>query len=505
MKHIHYLFVLLLFTYTLNAQVPGAALFDDAMLHEIHFNNADTTIFINSKSYQSVDMIVDGVTVSNIGFKKKGNISASHPNNKFPFKIKTNKYVSGQKYDDIKEFTLHNSYQDPTYMREKITYDICKDMGLHSLRTAYAKVYINGAYWGLYTLVEGKDQLYKLQFGNNDGDAIESLDFGNMCYIDQNQASYDYDLSGAPNYQLENGSATTAWPRFISMLDAANNTSDASYVSTVSQSLNLEDFFTYQALNVYLLNFDSYIGFKGNQIYYYDTLNTMWQVIPWDFNASLGLWDSNNHSPTSYSILPNAITTGCIASKLQTVPALNNYYMDAMCLMNQSLLDTTTINNRIDQLKAQIQTAVYTDWRKMYSNTEFDNTLGYGYYNNILAGENIPALKTFFADRATVISQGLISEGYSCPTVSTQNILTEDASNNWLVYPNPSSDGSFTIEFDAIDKYTIEIFNSLGQKIQEDTVDNTTSTNIQLDSGVYFISVRSQNNSIVRSTTIIAQ
>ena len=85
-------------------------------------------------------------------------------------------------YDGIKEFTLHMNFQDPTMLREKLTYDICEEMGLFSLRTAFAKVYINNVYWGLYTLVEGKDEMYKHQFGNRSSDAIESLDFGDMCY-----------------------------------------------------------------------------------------------------------------------------------------------------------------------------------------------------------------------------------------------------------------------------------------------------------------------------------
>jgi spore coat protein CotH len=495
--------ILLLTTFFSTSWGQGTNLFNDAVLHEIHFNNVDTNVIINSKNYQIVTMVVDGQTVDSIGFKKKGNISAFHPNNKFPFKIKTNKYVAGRKHDGIKEFTLHNNYEDPTYMRSKITYDLCGEMGLYALRTAYAKVYIDGNYWGLYTLLEGKDQLYKLKFDNTDGDAIESLDFGNMCYLGPNPSSYDYAQSNWPYYQLENGSATTAWPNFITMIDQANNTSDANYVSTVSQTLNLEHFFTYQAINVYLLNFDSYLAFKGNQIYYYDTTATKWQVIPWDFNASLGLWDTNNASPTTYSILPSAITTGCIASKLQTVPALKNYYMDAMCLMQQYLLDTTVMNNKIDQLKAQIQAAVYSDWRKMYSNTDFDNALEYGYYSNILAGENIPALKTFFTDRATVISQGIVTEGYSCPVLST-NSINNKSQQEITIFPNPSYTGQFTIESDITSDYNLEVFNSIGQKVYQKLVQNTSITNLyNLNKGVYFLSIHSEYGQ--QTKTIVVQ
>lgn len=480
----------------------GDNLFDDSFLHEIHFNNVDTSIFIGSKNYQMVNMVVDGTTLNSIGFKKKGNISAGHPNNKVPFKIKTNKYVMGQKHDGIKEFTLHNSYEDPTYMREKITYDICKDMGLHALRTAYAKVYIDGNYWGLYTIVEAKDQLFDLVFNNDDGDAIESLDFGDMCYLGNNPSDYDANSPGnLPYYQLENGNAATAWTNWVTMMDQANNTSDANYMSVVPQVLNLEHFFTYQALNVYLLNFDSYIGFKGNQIYYYDTTNTMWQVIPWDFNASLGLWNSNNHTPTSYQILPNAITNGCIAGKLQTVPALKNYYMDAMCRLNQVLLDTATINSRIDYLKAQIQVAVYSDWRKMFSNTNFDAALEYGYSSTILPGNNIPFLKTFFEARHTVISQDIVNENYTCPAVNTSVEKTQ-VDVEMVIYPNPATNGRITVEFGKTGDYTMTIYNALGQPVRNFALEQADQVAISgLESGIYYVNVSTREQQ--KSLTLI--
>ena len=102
----------------------GEQLFDDSYLHEIRFNEVDTLMLNGNKIYQMVNMIFDGVSVDSVGLKDKGNISFSYT--KPPLKIKTNKYTGGKKYDGIKEFTLHNSAFDPTLMREKLTYEICR-------------------------------------------------------------------------------------------------------------------------------------------------------------------------------------------------------------------------------------------------------------------------------------------------------------------------------------------------------------------------------------------
>ncbi len=467
--------------------IDGDNLFDDSFLHEVRFEQADTNKFINTKKYQQLKMIVDGNVVDSIGFKRKGNISQYSNPNKKAIKVKTNKYVNGKEYDGIKEFTLHMNFQDPTMLREKLTYDLCAQMGLFSLRTAFAKVYINDVYWGLYTIVEGKDEMYKQVFDNRDMDAIESLDLGDMCYISDNPTDYDYEnnSSGMPYYQLENGNEATAWVRFATMIDKANNTPNEEYIDTVSKYLNLKDFFVYQAINVYLMNMDSYIDFKGNQIYVYDTTQNIWQVTPWDFNASFGLWNTNNYTSSEYPMIPNSIANGCIAGKLNEIPELKTYYLDAMCQLNDIVGNTSEYFAKIDGWKSQIQQAVYEDTRKHISNEDFDNSLEYGYLN--LFGENIPALKTFITERLAIVQSGLVAENYDCVT-GIENI----SKANVNIYPNPTSD---IIYIDILNRdisdYKIEIVNTLGKVVHssynEKAIDVTS-----LQQGIYFLILKSK-------------
>ncbi len=488
MKKIIIFLALILSTQTTFSQTTdGDNLFDDSFLHEIRFELADTNLFITTKNYQQLKMTVDGNIVDSVGFKRKGGLSSYSNPNKEGIKIKTNKYVNGKLYDGIKEFTLHINYQDPTMMREKLTYDICAEMGLFSLRTAFAKVYINNNYWGLYTLVEGKDEMYKQVFENRDMDAIESLDFGNMCYISNNPTDYDYDNNGGnPTYQLENGDSATAWLRFSTMIDMANNTVNNQYLDTVSTYLNLKDFFTYQAINVYLMNMDSYIAFRGNQIYVYDTIANLWQVTPWDFNASFGMWNTNNYIPSTYELIPNVISKGCIADKLNSIPQLKTYYLDAMCQLNSTVGDTTTYFNKIDMWKAQIQQAVYDDTRKHITNADFDNGIDYGFH--MLFGENQPALKTFITQRLAVITQGLANENYDCQSVGINEF---DKSNPIEIFPNPASN-YLNIDFGSENQNltNVSIHNSIGQVVINHKEPSLEINIEKLKPGIYFVIVQ---------------
>lgn len=468
----------------------GDVLFEDSELHEIRFSQVDTMLFINTKDYQEVDVLIDGNALADVGFKRKGNISAYPETNKYAIKIKTNKYVDGQEYDGIKEFTLHMNYQDPSMLREKLTYELCNEMGLHALRTAFAKVYIDDKYWGLYTLVEAKDEMFKQQFDNRDMDAIESLDFGNLCYLGADPAEYDVDQNGGmPYYKLENGDGATAWPRFVEMLDVANNTPTENYIATVLPKFNLEDFFTLQVVNVYLLNFDSYIAFMGNQIFIYDDKESRWEICPWDFNASFGLWETGLHQYDNYPIIPETIDEGCIASKINEVPELKNYYLERMCEMMNEGMDTMKMYQRIDFLRNQIADAVYEDHRKVITNEQFDKACSFGH--EYVFDNNVPGLKSFVRGRYLYVKNALKEMGFDCAQdVKEVNPVNKHA----VVYPNPVLD-VINLKLDDIStqgEYQIQIYNAYGSMLMQ--VDNKANMDVaHLPKGVYTLRYKSAN------------
>ncbi len=462
----------------------GNSLFSDEVLHEIRFTNVDTSFFIQSKDYQMVTVSIDGTTISDIGFRKKGNISAFHPNNKVPFKIKTNRYVDGQLYDGIREFTLHNNFQDPSMLREKLTYDLLEDLDLYSLQTAFAKVYINEQCWGLYTLVEAKDELYRRAFGDDDGSVLESLDFGYMCYEGPNQQDYYNDLFEDYDYILDNGSEALAWEHFPSMLEVANNTPADQYVDVVSEQLNITDFTKYQAANVFLLNFDSYIAFLGNQLYYYEESTGIWQVIPWDFNASFGLWNTNQNNPSDYPILPNSITNGCIGEHIPNVPELRAIYLNTLCDLVNTYSSPSALAERVEHWSDQIQEAVLTDSRKAFDNAIFETALGDTYFSLPWEG-NVPGLAAFGADRAAKVQADLMDIGHECTITSTTNIPQEDLQIS--LYPNPSSDLLRITVNSAITIEHSQIFASNGQSMQQWDGHRTEVNISELKPGIYFM------------------
>ena len=100
----------------------------------------------------------------------KGNSSDFHPGDKKAFKIDFNKFKVGQNYYGLKKLNFSNCFKDPTFMREKLFFDLCRAHGVPAPRANYANVKYNGEDWGFYTLIEQiDDQFLDWRIGNDSG------------------------------------------------------------------------------------------------------------------------------------------------------------------------------------------------------------------------------------------------------------------------------------------------------------------------------------------------
>ncbi len=83
----------------------------------------------SSKTNIEADMKVDGITYPRVGVRFRGNTSYTRiprGSQKFGFNIETDFVNAGQDLYGYEHLNLNNGYHDPTFMREVITYQICR-------------------------------------------------------------------------------------------------------------------------------------------------------------------------------------------------------------------------------------------------------------------------------------------------------------------------------------------------------------------------------------------
>lgn len=175
-----------------------------------------------AEEYYQCDVEINGTTFYRVGIRPKGNTSltsiASDPTtDRYSFKLEFDHYVDGQSCFGLDKLILNNNYADATNMKEALIYDMYQYLGADASLYNYAKISVNGEYWGVYLALEAVEdsfmlrnygaqsgKLYKpdsmnIGDGKDFGDFnADDMDFGNMTPPDT-QGNANQANSSAPS------------------------------------------------------------------------------------------------------------------------------------------------------------------------------------------------------------------------------------------------------------------------------------------------------------------
>ena len=138
------------------------------------------------EEYYQCDVEVNGTTFYRVAIRPKGNTSlssiASDPTtDRYSFKLEFDHYVDGQTCFGLDKLILNNNYADATNMKEALIYDMYRYLGADASLYNYAKISVNGEYWGVYLALEAVEDSFLLRnYGAQSGELYkpESMDVG---------------------------------------------------------------------------------------------------------------------------------------------------------------------------------------------------------------------------------------------------------------------------------------------------------------------------------------
>lgn len=271
----------------------GEQLFQDDFVHEVRLNFSDPNFWsVLTANYDNnypnvpyimADVIIDGEMIDSIGVRLKGFTSYGVETKKKPIKLDFNKYVSGKKYDGLKKVNLNNGEGDPAMQRDRLAYDIFRDIGVPAPRTAYTRVYLNDEYWGLYILIEQVDRTFvKDNFANGSGNLFKNMGNSELDWLGADTTAYQ------ETFELKTGPNAGGWTRFAELMNVINNTSNANFKEEISKVFDVDSYLKVLAVDVASNNWDSYIEHGRNFYMYEDPVSQKFYWIPWDYNLSMG-------------------------------------------------------------------------------------------------------------------------------------------------------------------------------------------------------------------------
>ena len=304
---------------------PGyeTRLFDKSRVHTIDILIDDWDAFLETapeEEYTSCSLVIDGEKFSNVGLRAKGNnsrrLTEKYGLDRYSLKIEFDHYTYGSYYG-LDKLSLDSSFQDNSYLKTWITYDMMHHMGVPTALCSWVWVRVNGEDRGLFLAIEEPEEAFaKRNFGNDYGQLYkpdykklsdENADV-HLRYTDDDFDSYDnifrnakFDPTDADEQRLIEA---------LQVLSTGDN---------LETAINIDEVLRYFTVQVFVVNMDSYLGRTGHNYFLYEEDGIL-QILPWDYNLafatySLGMPDPINDSTLYVNYPINTPASGEVMKK----------------------------------------------------------------------------------------------------------------------------------------------------------------------------------------------
>ncbi|MBN1577484.1 MAG: CotH kinase family protein [Chitinispirillaceae bacterium] len=396
-------------------------IFNDSIVHtyELQYYVADWDSIMEynkedaDEIYMPAKMIYrtaggDSVVLDSIGVRYKGNSSYEMAKNtpKKSFKFHFDEYKD-QTFFGCERLNFNNCVLDPSYLREKISYDIARKY-MASPRVAYATIMIDTMMIGVYTQVEQVDELFlERNFDNPDGNLYKAGDDGAvLTYEGPNQTTYE------ALYELKTNKNDKDWSNFVNMLYKLNRSSAGKFVSDMKTCLDLDNCIKHLAWTIVLSHFDSYTGSGRNYYMYDDPKSGRFFIIPWDLNLSFGQYPNNWNMITNSPIAIGNLAERPLNRRILENDSLKTVYLECLKEMIAGRASNESIAAEADRLKGIIDSVVKVepDTSKFYSYEQFTTNIeGDLVIQSGLSKITILGIKSFPDQRNAALMQQILA------------------------------------------------------------------------------------------------
>ena len=407
---------------------------------------------------------INGTNFDSAGVKYKGNSSYDSTKIKNPLHINLKKFKSGQNYQGFTDIKLANCYQDPSMIREVLSYAILKNY-MDCPRSNFAQVYINGSYVGLYSNDEDINKVYVTSrfssysanwnsFFKCSHDTPSPTTKDNLKYISADSNQY------MSLYELE---SNVGWKDLVKLCDTVTN-----YSSSIASFMDMDRVIWMLAFNNVLVNMDSYSGLFVQNYYLYKDNTNHFNPIMWDLNMSLGGFPfagSQGGGTGSMSVAnmqqmsPTLHGTDADWPLITIVmgnPMYKRMYIAHMRTILNEMFASGTYQTMATQMKAITDTAVQSDTHKFFTYAQFQNAMT----TDVAAGSfMIPGITNLMSARTTYLQSTTdftatpptIAGVYQSSVISSNINITANVTNATTVYVGYRLDS--TLKFTRVQMY----------------------------------------------------
>jgi len=390
---------------------------------------------------------------------------------KISFGFKFNKKFLGRKAIKIRAMA-----GDPSLVREKLSTEIFKAVGVPVQEGTYARLFINDDIYGLYSIVDslsskwiksyvhGQDKV-KIGFSYQ---LISSPPEGPYCDLKYKGESYEgynsYSLDEYEESDVPEGNTNEKWKSLIDftrMYDEwvknySNDTTDKG-VEELKKFLNIESTLRLMAVETLLLALDNFFIVSSNSAIYYNPERKNYQFIPFDFDQTMNGARKNVMIPENY--MSDCITwvnkddgvyyDHYFTNNLLKHPKIKERYDVILAIITRDTFVADTISDYVHAVDSLISEDVQWNFETVdklnihsvgyvnkYTYSEYKDNLEYG---TVEYEKNVKAEDIVFGIRGWVEQRGDGCRAYTANVDTSKNENISDDVDVKLYEPSYSS------------------------------------------------------------------
>ena len=316
----------------------------------------------------------------------RGASSLSYPKKSYLLKFEGNSqfYDIERKFVAKRRVVLTSTFDDNAYFRQRLTYELWNALEpTLPIQTYNAVVYLDGEYWGLYTVTDHLSKHWLEELGRDGEDNLYKA-INHDANFRTTDANNDPKGSLGQGYEKKEG-PDQAFTDIEELVAFASGSSDTDFRAQLGTHIDIADYSKWWALVTFTLATDS----AGKNSYHHHQGEELWTVAPWDFNASFGQrWETTRLNADQLDDFGsrNEIFERMLADATLG-PALRKVLRDAV---SSGAFSTTSLDERLDAVIAEIDQGARRDqakwgdeyiahprWAARTDFTDYDGELAY--------------------------------------------------------------------------------------------------------------------------------
>ena len=233
-------------------------------------------------------MEIDVEEFRQVGIRAKGNNSLSlteeYGLSRYSLKLEFDHFTEGGNYYGLDKLSLDASFQDNSYMKTWIAYDMMRFMEVPAPLCSYVWVTVNGEDWGLFLAIEEPEEAFaRRNFGKDHGSLYKpdykKLEAANydvaLKYIDEDPYRYPNNFENAKT-EIGEEDKDRVVEAFMVL-----STGEA-----LDKAADIDEVLRHFTVQVLVINWDLYLACTRHKCFLY-AIDDFHSIFPWSSNFVL--------------------------------------------------------------------------------------------------------------------------------------------------------------------------------------------------------------------------